>query len=124
MTKFNINQEHIHTNALGPCLCVLLRFVFNGQILCFMEHYSFGMDENKISRKQVLESFLIRVCKHLKKRIGPGSIKPNNNRTNLSEAQLIIAGGDINESALIKNAFTVLSNNSSINFTRLKVNIH
>jgi hypothetical protein len=114
MTKFNISQEHIHANALGPCLCVLLRFVFNGQILCFMEHYSFGMDENKISRKQVLESFLIRVCKHLKKRIGPGSIKPNNNRTNLSEAQ----------SALIKNAFTLLSNNSSINFTRLKVNIH
>ncbi|CAF4174919.1 unnamed protein product [Rotaria sordida] len=50
-----------------------------------------------MSRKQVLESFLIRICKHLKKRIGPGSIKPNNNWTNLSEAQLIIAGGDINE---------------------------
>jgi len=120
--KFDISQEHIHTDALGPCLCVLLHFVFNGQILCFMEHYSFDMDENKMSRKQVLESFLIRICKYLKRKIGSGSIKPNKKCTKLSEARLVIAGGDINEGALVKNAFTLLNNNSSINFLRLKAN--
>jgi hypothetical protein len=89
MGKFHISQDHIRTNALGPCLCVLLHFVLNGQKLCFMEHYSYDIDEKTMSRVQILESFLIRIVKHLKRKIDPGTIKLNNQWPDLSEAKLI-----------------------------------
>ena len=98
------------------CICALLHFVLNGQILCFMEHYSYDIGEKTMSRVEILEVFLTRIVRRLKSKIGPGTIKPHNQWPNLSEAKLIIACGYVHESLLIKTAFSLLNNNTRINF--------
>jgi hypothetical protein len=84
-----------------------------------MEHYSFDIDEGGMSRKEVLELFLIRICDDLKEKLKTDSIKSNDNQTGISEAQLIIAGGDVYESYLIKTAFSSLNEPNKNDITQL-----
>lgn len=121
MNESKISNARIHTNSLGPCVAFLIDCVFNGAPLCYLEHYLFDIDESSMSRKEVLELFLTRICEDLKDKLEVDSIKPNDNQTDISEAQLIIAGGDVYENYLIKNAFTSLNEPSNNDITQLKV---
>ncbi len=63
MIESKISKARIYTNSLGPCVAFLIDLVFNGKSLCYVEHYSFDIDESVMSRKEVRELFLIRMCK-------------------------------------------------------------
>ncbi len=70
-------------------MAFLIDFVFNGQALFDMEHNFIHIDESGMSRKKVLDLFLVRICEDLKENLETGSSKHDDNQTGISEAQLI-----------------------------------
>jgi len=108
MNSVGISDGFISSSDFGPCIAFLLQFTHNGQQKCLLNHFSYGFDEHGLRLYQILERHLDEICICLSNQLGISSIIPDpSNDISLGDFILFIAGGDIDESADIKRAFSL-----------------
>ena len=102
----------IETNALGPCLCLLLDFMRGSEPMCFLHHYNSEMPETDVPLPELLEEYLKMMPDKLKMRCGIASLTPiSAEEPGISDLRLLVAGGDIEGRTAAKDAFSLLNEN-------------
>ncbi len=66
-----------YNTGYGPCITWLLDFKFHNEPRYLIEHYSYTIDESKLSDGSILSIFLNRICEYLKENLGLPVIMPN-----------------------------------------------
>ena len=79
--------------------------------MCFVRNYSYDFDDLGLSPSDVLEVYLDMLCKELKDQIVGMQARTSDSlgTTRISDPKLVVAGGDIKDSQLLKTAFSLLN---------------
>ena len=108
----DVSDGAINTDALGPCLCLLLDFMQGGKRKCFLHHYDSEMRDTDVPLPKLLQEYLTMICRNLKDCLSIKSIIPiSEKEPGISDARLLVAGGDIGERTAAKDAFSLLNQN-------------
>jgi len=105
----------IGTDSLGPCIGYLLDFNYYNDrsgltnTMCFIEHYSFWVDNTSESSTETLTDHLKYLSDKLKNHLQIDSFYSNREaRPRISNCCLVIAGSDVKKILDIHNAFSLL----------------
>ncbi len=80
----------IGTKYLGPCMLFLLDFLFKNQLMCFICHYSFPVDESTMSTRDVLIYLLHSISKKLKRHLKDEPLLPNSDEQGINILFLLV----------------------------------
>lgn len=58
MNETGMSNGTIESQNFGPCVCMLVDFLFNGQPRCLLIHYSFDFDEVGLSLADWKDSYI------------------------------------------------------------------
>jgi len=58
MYENRMSKTTIGTSGLGPCVAILIDLSYNGQKYCILDHYSFGLNESKMTSSEIVLIFL------------------------------------------------------------------
>ncbi|CAF1573418.1 unnamed protein product [Adineta ricciae] len=80
----------IRTDSLGPCLGFFIRFYYGAQPKCFLDHYSFDIDESSTSLHDIWNVLLKRICLKLRSCLnGMPAIRPTSDRSGVHNVKLM-----------------------------------
>ena len=124
MDENGISSLKIKTDALGPCMCYLLTFEHKKKSMAYLTHRSYYDDVAGMPLPQLVAKILSILCKDLKKPDGSRPMKPSSGVfPRISNAHLIVAGGDVDNSSTVKTAFSLFNQNRMIPPTTVDLNV-
>ncbi|CAF3891559.1 unnamed protein product [Rotaria sordida] len=116
LAESKVSATMIGTTALAACIGFLLdcnyydpdfRVTTN---VCLLVHYSYWINEAKLSSSQILKEFLEYLSSELKGYLNIQSFYSNlEAHPRISNCHLVIAGGDVEKSLRIRKAFSLLN---------------
>lgn len=66
MGEANISKSTIISKGFGPCIFFLLDFISNGELTCYLEHFSYGFNLKDLSEMEILVLILEEISENLR----------------------------------------------------------
>jgi hypothetical protein len=104
----DLGRTTIGTSGLGPCVAILIDLSYSGQKYCILDHYSFGLDESKMTSSEIVLIFLEHMMELIKHHVKVSSFEDNENKSKINHIDVLISGGDIDEEVYIRDSFKLL----------------
>ncbi|CAF2978624.1 unnamed protein product [Rotaria sp. Silwood2] len=113
MGESGTSKTTIATDYLGPCLCFLFDMKFFGDNVSFISHYSFSINDEKLSPSELLIKILEYLVTELRYAFQIPALISEKGQSYFSNVVVLIAGGDPKECKNMHNALCMLNSNDN-----------